>query len=198
MLNACHCQHPHRGKMLPMSSFRSTRPQASEYSPSHESYIRRVPDGDIVDIIEKQIEETLAFVRPLSDREASSRRKPTEWNIKEIIGHLSEGERIISCRALRFARADYQPLPGWDQDDYMRESNFTERSLQDLTQELEHLRRANVALFRSFSAEALNRRGKADGKEVSVRALLYILAGHERHHLEQMRQRLPELRAAAS
>ena len=156
-----------------------------------------MPDGDIVDIIEKQIEETLAFVRPLSDREASSRRKPTEWNIKEIIGHLSEGERIISCRALRFARADYQPLPGWDQDDYMRESNFTERSLQDLTQELEHLRRANVALFRSFSAEALNRRGKADGKEVSVRALLYILAGHERHHLEQMRQRLPELRAAS-
>ena len=184
--------------MLSMSSFRSTRPQASEYSPSHESYIRRVPDGDIVNIIEKQIDETLAFVRPLSDREASSRRKPTEWNIKEIIGHLSEGERIISCRALRFARADYQPLPGWDQDDYMRESNFTARSLQDLTQELEHLRRANVALFRSFTEEAFARRGKADGKEVSVRALLYILAGHERHHLEQMRQRLPELRAAAS
>jgi hypothetical protein len=80
----------------------------------------------------------------------------------------------------------------------MRESNFSERTLQDLTQELEHLRRANVALFRSFTAEALNRRGKADNKEVSVRALLYILAGHERHHLEQMRQRLPELRAAAS
>jgi len=157
-----------------------------------------VPDGDIVDIIEKQFEETLAFVRPLSYREASSRRKPTEWNIKEIIGHLSEGERFIACRALRFARADYQPLPGWDQDDYMRESNFSERTLQDLTQELEHLRRANVALFRSFTAEALNRRGKADDKEVSVRALLYILAGHERHHLEQMRQRLPELRTAAS
>jgi hypothetical protein len=184
--------------MLSMSSYRSTRPQASEYSPSHESYIRRVPDGDIVDLLEKQIDETLAFVRPLSEREAASRRKPAEWNIKEIIGHLSEGERIVSCRALRFARGDYQPLPGWDQDDYMRESNFTERTLKDLTQELEHLRRANVALFRSFTAEAFIRRGKADGKEVSVRALLYILAGHERHHLEQMRQRLPELRAAAS
>jgi uncharacterized damage-inducible protein DinB len=157
-----------------------------------------VPDGDIVDLIEKQIDETLAFVRPLSDREATSRRKSSEWNIKEIIGHLSEAERILSCRALRFARADYQPLPGWDQDDYMRESNFSERTLQDLSQELEHLRRADVALFRSFSAEALNRRGKADGKEVSVRALLYILVGHELHHLEQMRQRLPELRAAAS
>ncbi|HEV2114625.1 MAG TPA: DinB family protein [Terriglobales bacterium] len=181
-----------------MSTFRSTRPQASEYSPAHESYIRRVPDGDIVDLIEKQLKETLDFVRPLSDREVTSRRKPAEWNIKEIIGHLSEAERILSCRALRFARADYQPLPGWDQDDYMRESNFTERSLQDLTQELEHLRRANVALFRSFTAEALARRGKADGKDVSVRALLYILAGHERHHLEQMRQRLPELRSIAS
>jgi len=187
-----------RHKISVMSSFRSTRPQASEYSPSHETYIRRVPEGDIVDLLEKQLEDTLAFVRPLSEPEATSRRKPAEWNIKEIIGHLSEAERILSCRALRFARADYQPLPGWDQDDYMRESNFTERTLKDLTQELEHLRRANVALFRSFTAEALARRGKADGKEVSVRALLYILAGHERHHLEQMRQRLPELRAAAS
>ena len=181
-----------------MSTFRAQRPQPSEYSPSHESYIRRVPEGDIVELLEQQIEETLAFVRPLSEREASSRRKPGEWNIKEIIGHLSEGERILSCRALRFARADFQPLPGWDQDDYMRESNFGERPLRELAQELEHLRRANVALFRSFTAEALARRGNADDKEVSVRALLYILAGHERHHLEQMRQRLPEWRAAAS
>ncbi|HLK34026.1 MAG TPA: DinB family protein [Terriglobales bacterium] len=179
-----------------MSAFRATRPQASEYWPSHETYIRRVPEGDIVDIIEKQIDETLAFVRPISEREANSRRKAEEWNIKEIIGHLSEAERILSCRALRFARADYQPLPGWDQDDYMRESNFNQRSVEDLARELEHLRRANVALFRSFSPQALARRGKADGKEVSVRALLYILAGHELHHLEQMRQRLPELRAA--
>jgi uncharacterized damage-inducible protein DinB len=181
-----------------MSSYRSTRPQSLEYSPSHETYIRRVPEGDIVDLLERQLEETLAFVRPLSVREASARRKPEEWNIKEIIGHLSEAERILSCRALRFARADYQPLPGWEQDDYMRESNFGERTVKNLAEELEHLRRANVALFRSFTEQAFTRRGKADGKEVSVRALLYILAGHERHHLEQMRQRLPELRAAAS
>lgn len=181
-----------------MSNFRSTRPQPSEYSPSHETYIRRVPEGDIVDLLERQIEDTLAFVRPLSEGEAGARRKAGEWNIKEIVGHLSEGERILSCRALRFARADTQPLPGWDQDDYMRESNFNERTVKSLAEELEHLRRANVALFRSFTPEALERRGKADGKEVSVRALLYILAGHERHHLEQMRQRLPEWRAAAS
>jgi uncharacterized damage-inducible protein DinB len=181
-----------------MPDFRSLRPQASEYSPSHETYIRRVPEGNVVELLERQIEETLAFVRPLSEREASARRKSAEWNIKEIIGHLCEAERILSCRALRFARADTQPLPGWDQDDYMRESNFTDRAVKELAQEFEHLRRANVALFRSFTEQAFARRGKADGKEVSVRALLYILAGHERHHLEQMRQRLPELRAAAS
>jgi hypothetical protein len=80
----------------------------------------------------------------------------------------------------------------------MRESNFTDRAVKELAQEFEHLRRANVALFRSFTEQAFARRGKADGKEVSVRALLYILAGHELHHLEQMRQRLPDLRAAAS
>jgi len=184
-------------KISAMLAFRTIRPQASEYSPSHETYIRRVPEGDIVDVLEKQIEDTLAFVRPLSERDASSRRKPAEWNFKEVIGHLSEAERILACRALRFSRADAQPLPGWDQDDYMRESNFTERTVKDLAEELEHLRRANLALFRSWTAEALARRGKADGKEVSVRALLYILAGHELHHLEQMRQRLPELRAAS-
>ncbi|HTM88116.1 MAG TPA: DinB family protein [Terriglobales bacterium] len=181
-----------------MSSFRTTRPQASEYSAGLESYIRRVPEGDIVDLLEKQIEETLAFVRPLSEREATSRRKPAEWNIKEIVGHLCDAERLMSCRALRFARGDAQPIPGWEQDDYVRESNFSARTLQDLAEEFEHLRRANLALFRSFPAEAYGRRGVANGKEVSVRALLYVIAGHERHHLEQLRQRLPELRAAAS
>ncbi|MGE5207580.1 MAG: DinB family protein [Chlamydiota bacterium] len=180
-----------------MPSFRSLRPQTSEYSPGLETYIRRVPDGDIVELLERQIEETLAFLRPLSEREATSRRKPAEWNIKEIVGHLCDAERLMSCRALRFARGDAQPIPGWEQDDYVRESNFSERTLRDLTQELEHLRRANVALFRSFSAEAFGRRGVANGKEVSVRALLYVIAGHELHHLEQLQQRLPELRAAS-
>ena len=180
-----------------MSTFRTLRPQASEYSPAFENYIRRVPEGDIVALLDKQIEETLALLRPLSEREASSRRRPTEWNVKEVIGHLCDSERLMSCRALRFARGDAQPLPGWEQDDYVREANSSERTLDDLAQEFEHLRRANVALFRTFTAEAFARRGVANGKEVSVRALLYIIAGHERHHLEQLRQRLPELRAAS-
>jgi uncharacterized damage-inducible protein DinB len=180
-----------------MPNFRSLRPQASEYSAGLESYIRRVPEGDIVELLEKQIEDTLAFLRPLSEQEANSRRTPAEWNIKEIVGHLCDAERLMSGRALRFARGDSQPIPGWEQDDYVRESNFSARTLQDLTQELEHLRRANLALFRSFSAEAFARRGVANGKEVSVRAVLYVIAGHELHHLEQMRQRLPELRAAS-
>ncbi len=179
-----------------MSSFRSLRPQASEYTSSVETYIRRVPEGDIVALLDKQIDETLALLRPLSEREASSRRQPAEWNVKEVIGHLCDAERLMSCRALRFARGDAQPIPGWEQDDYVREANFSERTLDDLAQEFEHLRRANVALFRTFTAEAFARRGVANGKEVSVRALLYIIAGHERHHLEQLRQRLPELRAA--
>ncbi len=180
-----------------MSTFRSLRPQASEYSPSLETYIRRVPEGDVVDLVDKQIGDTLAFLRPLSESETSCRRKPTEWNVKEVVGHLCEAERLMSCRALRFARGDAQPIPGWEQDDYVREANFSERTLDDLVQEFEHLRRANVALFRSFTAEAFARRGVANGEEVSVRALLYIIAGHERHHLELLRQRLPELRAAS-
>ncbi|HSB76457.1 MAG TPA: DinB family protein [Terriglobales bacterium] len=180
-----------------MSDFRSLRPQSSEYSSTLENYIRRVPEGDIVQILDKQIAETLAFLRPLSERDADSRRRPSEWNVKEVVGHLCDAERLMSCRALRFARGDAQPLPGWEQDDYVRESNFSQRALADLAAELEHLRRANVALFRSFSAEALARRGMANGKEVSVRALLYVIAGHELHHLELLRQRLPEMRAAS-
>ncbi|HEU5336823.1 MAG TPA: DinB family protein [Terriglobales bacterium] len=180
-----------------MPNFRSLRPQSSEHSPSVETYIRRVPEGDIVELLRKQIEGTLALVRPLSERDAGARRKPAEWNIKEVLGHLCDAERLLSCRALRFARGDTQPLPGWEQDDYVRESRFTDRTLQDLCEEFEHLRRANVALFGSFSAEALARRGVANAKEISVRALLYVIAGHELHHLEQMRQRLPELRAAS-
>ncbi len=180
-----------------MSTFRTLRPHASEYSPAFETYICRVPDGDVVALLDKQIDETLALLRPLSEREAGSRRQPTEWNVKEVIGHLCDAERLMSCRALRFARGDAEPIPGWEQDDYVREANSSQRTLDDLAQEFEHLRRANVALFRTFTAEAFARRGVANGNEVSVRALLYIIAGHERHHLEQLRQRLPELRAAS-
>jgi hypothetical protein len=122
----------------------------------------------------------------LTDEQANFRFGPAEWSIKEVIGHINDGERIFSYRALRISRNDQAPLAGFEQDDYVREANFGECSLGDLLDEFELLRRANILAFSRLSDEALLRCGTASGSPVSVRGLLYIMAGHVDHHIESL------------
>jgi hypothetical protein len=107
--------------------------------------------------------------------------------LKEVIGHITDGERILAYRALRFARGDATPLAGYEQDDYVLGGGFERRSLKDLIDEFETVRRATSSLFSSFDGEAWSRRGIANENEMSVRGIAYVLAGHERHHLEILR-----------
>ena len=172
-----------------MSSLAATQPQPTEYAPYYEKYIALVPEGDIVATLSRQLDDTLSFLRGLTEAQGNSRYAPGKWSIKELVGHIIDGERIFAHRALRFARNDQTPLPGFEQDDYVRAGNFDNRQLSDLTDEFEQVRRATLSLLRSFDDEAWLRRGAANDTEVSVRALAYILAGHETHHKQILRER---------
>src|SRR2546423_9977909 len=160
------------------------RPADDEYLPYYGRYIQRVPDGDVLSTLSRQIRETLALFRGLPESVASYRYAPDKWSVNEMVGHMIDTERIFAYRALRFARADATPLAGYEQDDYARNSTFNAYPLSELADELENVRRSTVYLFRHMDDEAWARRGVANNAEVSVRALAYIIAGHELHHRE--------------
>jgi uncharacterized damage-inducible protein DinB len=172
-----------------MSSLAAIQPQTNEYAPYYQKYIALVPEGDIVATLSRQLDDTLAFLRGLTEAQGNSRYAPGKWSIKELVGHIIDGERVFAHRALRFARNDQTPLPGFEQDDYVREGNFDNRRLSDLADEFEQVRRATLSLLRSFDDEAWLRRGAANDTEVSVRALVYIIAGHETHHKQILQER---------
>jgi hypothetical protein len=164
-----------------------TRPEPTEYAPYYDKYISRVADGNIIATLASQIDNTVALLHGLSDAQAGFRYAPEKWSIKEVVGHLIDSERIFGYRALRFARNDKTPLSGFEQNDYVEAAAFDDQSLGDLASEFEHVRRANLHLLRGLTGEAWGRRGDANGNAVSVRALAYIIAGHELHHMEIIR-----------
>jgi uncharacterized damage-inducible protein DinB len=172
----------------------STRPAADEYAPYYAGDISAVPDGgDLVVLLERQGAETVALLRSLSEEQGTHRYAPDKWSIREMIGHVIDSERVFTYRALRVARGDRTPMPGFDQDDWVRGSNAERRSLADLAAEFAALRASTVALFRGFDDAALVRRGVANNVEVTARALAWIVAGHERHHRNVLKERyLPE------
>lgn len=164
-------------------------PGSDEYAPFYGDYVARVPDGDIVAVLEGQIGETLRMLGGITEAAADRAYAPGKWTIKEVVGHVVDSERVFGQRALRFARGDTTELPGFDQDPYVLAGGFAARSLRDLADELAAVRRATVLLFRGLPAEAWGRRGVASGHEVSVRALASIIAGHELHHRAILRER---------
>jgi DinB family protein len=165
------------------------RPGATEYAPYYGRYIDKVPEGDLLRTLESQARETQSLLSGLSEAKALHRYAPGKWSIKEVVGHVTDAERVFSYRALRFARADKTALPGFDENAWVPPANFDARSLKDLAAELDAVRRATVALFRGFDAAALARSGTASDNLVSVRAIAWIIAGHERHHVGLLHER---------
>jgi hypothetical protein len=162
----------------------ATRPAASEYLPYYERYIGLVPEGDVVATLVNQMIETQSLLRALPASVATYRYAPEKWSVNELVGHMIDSERIFTSRALRFARNDPAPMPSFDQNDYVRNATFDSYPLADLASELEAVRHATIFLFRHMDEQAWSRRGIANNAEVSVRALAYIVAGHELHHRE--------------
>jgi hypothetical protein len=165
------------------------RPEPGEYAPFYETYVSKVQGGDVLSQLESQRLQTAQLFAASTERDGNFRYAPDKWTIKEVVGHLSDTERIFTYRALRIARGDQTPLQSFEQNDYVKNGNFAEQSLADLVAEFGLIRAATLALFRSFNAEAWARRGTASNNPVTVRALAFITAGHELHHREILKER---------
>ena len=169
-----------------------SRPGADEYAPYYERYISRVPSGDLRGTLRAQLGTTLALMRGIPESKGDHRYASDKWTIKEVIGHIIDTERIMAYRALRIGRGDMTPLPGFDQDPYVANGNFGQRTLANLAEELEVVRRSTLILYQHLGEDALGRRGTASENPVTPRALAYIIAGHELHHVEILRTRYLE------
>ena len=173
------------------------RPQSSEYAPYYGTYVMLVPDGDFLEILEMQLQDTKRLLQPLTEQQADFRYAPGKWSIKEILGHVNDAERIFSYRLLSIARGDETPLPGFEQDDYVKTANSSSRKLSSLLEEFTAIRRATISLARSLDDSSWLRRGTASGKPVTVLAQAFIIAGHALHHQRVMAERyLPALQNA--
>jgi len=166
------------------------RPTSDEHAPYYGKYVALVPDDDldIVHHLADQHHETVGSLRKAKQK-GDFAYEPGKWTVKEVVGHICDTERVMAYRALRFARGDTTDLPGFEQDDYVATANFNGRSMDDLVEEVWSVRAATLSLAKQLGEEALNRRGKANGNPATVRALLYIIAGHELHHMAILKER---------
>src|SRR5688572_11005615 len=153
------------------------RPAASEYAPYYEGYISLVGD-DVLAALNSQHAETMRLLRGIPEERGSFRYTEGKWSIKEVVGHIIDGERIFVHRALRFARNDQTELPGFDQDTYVANSNHNNLKMSDITDEYDAVRRATIAMFQNLDGDAWRRRGVANKNEISVRAVAFVIAGH--------------------
>jgi len=158
------------------------RPQKGEYAVFYGKYIDLVPSGDYLETLQDQRRELVALLSPLTEEQAEFRYAQGKWSIKEVLGHIMDAERIFAYRLLRIARGDQTPLASFEQDGYITKGNFTARKLSDLLEEFSAVRESTLCLVRSLDQDAWLRRGVANEKEVTVLALAFMIAGHERHH----------------
>jgi hypothetical protein len=175
----------------------ATRPESNEYAPYYGKYISLVPDGDVLVALEKQLPETLALLaRPEADGDL--RYAPGKWSVKESLGHMIDAERVFGYRAMRIARNDKTPLPGFEQDDYVKYGPFGQCPLAGLREEFAAVRKSTLLLFRALDEAAWTRRGIASNNEVTVLALAYMIAGHELHHRKIFREKYFSAAASGS
>jgi hypothetical protein len=158
------------------------RPQPTEYAAYYEKYVSLVPGTDILGVLEAQGMLMTQLLGARSEREGNFRYAPDKWTVKEVVGHITDTERIFAYRALRISRNDKTPIEGFEQDDYVKNGGFNDRTLVDLAGEFSQVRGATLALFLGLGGDAWQRRGVANKNEVTVRALAFIVAGHELHH----------------
>lgn len=166
----------------------SQRPQADEFPVYYKGYIDTVAD-DVLLELENQIESLPKFLSAISEEKASFAYAEGKWTIKEVLGHMLDTERIMSYRALCFARRDETALPGFDENVYVKHAHFNDRTLQSLLDEFIVLRKSTMYLLKSFNEEELNRSGISNDKPITVRALIFILAGHVNHHQQILKER---------
>jgi uncharacterized damage-inducible protein DinB len=164
------------------AAFIIARPQPDECAPYYHRYISLVQGEDILNILDQQRRDTMMLLSGRDEQSGNFRYAPEKWSAKEVLGHVCDTERIFAYRALRIARADATPMEGFEQDDYVRNGPFADHPLADVIEDFIAVRRATLSLLRNLDEAAWMRRGIANKNEVSVRALAYLIAGHELHH----------------
>lgn len=166
-----------------------TRPNSTEYAPAFAGYIALVEEDDILSAMEQQSSQMQKFLASLDETKAAHRYAEDKWSVKQVIGHIADCERIMGYRALAVARGEQQSLPGFDENTYVANASFDDWKLGDLSEHYALVRRTNIVFFKNLRRDAWNRRGTANNAEVSVNALAYVIVGHERHHLQVLRER---------
>lgn len=165
------------------------RPSKNEYAEYYDRYVSLVEETDIIAAMEEQLHEVEQIFAEISEEKSLYAYAEGKWTIKELIGHLADGEMIFAYRALRISRADKTPIEGFEQDDYIENSNFNSMRLADLIEELVLSRKISLILFGNLTEDAWKRTGTASDATVSVRALAFMMVGHIRHHLRILRER---------
>jgi len=168
---------------------KSARPTASEHAPYYGKYTALVPDGSIVETLRTQMEETAALLAGVPTEREEHRYAEGKWSVKEVVGHLADAERVFAYRLLRFSRGDETPLASFDEGTYVPAGAFGARTLRSLAAEFRAVREATLHLLDCLDDRAMSRRGVAADNAVTVRALAWIIAGHERHHVAIFRER---------
>jgi DinB superfamily len=168
-------------------------PETSEYPAHFNGYVSLVPENDVVGVLELQHHATLTLLRSIDEPQANYRYAADKWSIKELVGHIIDAERAFSFRAFHFARNHKTPLPGFEQDSVAVVAPYGALALREISDEYDCVRRSTLHLFRHFDAPAWSCRGTANNSEITVRALAYVTAGHERHHLQILNSRYLQL-----
>ena len=165
------------------------RPADGEYAPFYAGYVKLVPEADVLPVLEAQASEIRRLARSIPRGRETCRYGPGKWSIREIFGHIGDGERVFGYRAFCISRGDQGALPGFDENDYVAESAYDQQTAAELADDFARLRAANLALLGHLDPARWARVGNANGKPVSVRALAFIMAGHVRHHLGVLKTR---------
>lgn len=165
------------------------RPETNEFDPYYNTYVSLIEGNDVLPILDAQPAELSAIFSNVPEEKGTFSCADGKWTIKELLSHLIDGERMFAYRMLRISRGDETPIEGFEQDGYIENSNANNRSFADLLEEFDLQRRSNMLLINNLSDEASKRMGTASEKAVSVRALVYIMAGHVRHHIRILNER---------
>ena len=168
------------------------RPEASEYAASNSDDVALVPEEEILEVLTDQLRDGVAFFQDIPEGRSDFRYAPSKWSVAEVVGHVIDSERVYGYRALAFARGDRSPLPGFEQDDYARAARVTGISLRALAREFGHVRRGHLLFFERLAPADWRRAGFANGSNVTVRALAFMMAGHFRHHAAILTSRYRE------
>ena len=165
------------------------RPQPTEHPAYYTSYINLVPSNDIIKALENQMIDIQSVISEIPEEKENYAYANGKWTIKEVLGHIIDTERILGCRSLRFARRDKTVMPGFDENAYVANANFKNRTLYDLAHEFAIVRGANLALFKQFDNETMSQLGNVNGNIMTVLSVLYMIAGHTTHHINVIKSK---------